>query len=91
MPRKRQEINVSQKTIQELSKERKKIHDSVHQGARRFCCPRCEEIVTQFPALSRLDNKTEICSACGFDEAMENWATGKITDWRSESCKSKLS
>jgi len=31
----------------------------------------------QYPgALSRLDNKTHICSQCGQDEAMYQWATG---------------
>ena len=36
-------------------------------------CPRCGKIVTDYPALSRTDNKTEICSQCGTDEAMANW------------------
>jgi len=29
-------------------------------------------------ALSRLDNKTEICSACGTDEAMEDYMDGFV-------------
>lgn len=36
-------------------------------------CPRCGK---RYPkgkgALSRRDNKTEICSQCGFNEAMED-------------------
>ena len=36
-------------------------------------CPRCSKTVTDYPALSRTDNKTEICSQCGTDEAMTNW------------------
>ncbi len=35
-------------------------------------------------ALSRIDNKTMICSDCGVDEAMENFFEGTITpmsDW----------
>jgi hypothetical protein len=35
-----------------------------------FNCPRCGMIVYEYPALSRLDNKTKICSACGHEEAM---------------------
>jgi len=35
-------------------------------------CPRCGESYTTFPALSRRDNKTDICSACGTSEAMED-------------------
>ena len=52
-------------------------------------CPRCEGFIpnNEWPganpgALSRLDNKTEICSACGTDEAMEDYLDGEIKDWR---------
>ena len=45
-------------------------------------CPRCEKEITTFPALSRRDNKTDICSNCGQTEAMEDYYkerwTGKI-------------
>lgn len=34
-------------------------------------CPRCKELITGYPALSRKDNKTEICSSCGTLEALE--------------------
>lgn len=37
-------------------------------------CPRCGKTVTDYPALSRRDNKTNICSQCGTDEAMLDWA-----------------
>jgi predicted RNA-binding Zn-ribbon protein involved in translation (DUF1610 family) len=43
---------------------------SPHHGATPFTCPRCGHYSQQFPALSRADNKTEICSACGTDEAL---------------------
>lgn len=33
-------------------------------------CPRCGKIYTEYPALSRRDNRTNICSACGVEEAM---------------------
>lgn len=46
-------------------------------------CPRCGEPVPsrenqgQYPgALSRVDNKTHICSQCGQDEALYQLATG---------------
>lgn len=35
-------------------------------------CPRCAKMYTEFPALSRKDNKTYICSACGMAEAFED-------------------
>lgn len=46
-----------EKEISNLEKEKK--------------CPRCGKPMNGFPALSRKDNKTEICSQCGQDEAME--------------------
>lgn len=52
-------------------------------------CPRCKGFIPNndapgaYPgALSRLDNKTEICSDCGTEEALENYYDGTITDWR---------
>ena len=35
-----------------------------------FVCPRCDEASSEIPAMSRRDNKTEICSDCGVQEAM---------------------
>lgn len=52
-------------------------------------CPRCGGFIPNnnnpgaYPgALSRLDNKTEICSECGEQEALENYYDGEIVDWR---------
>jgi hypothetical protein len=43
-------------------------------------CPRCGKIYTQYPALSRRDNKTDICSDCGTLEAFEDCGLiGKYT------------
>lgn len=36
-------------------------------------CPRCGRPLDEFPALSRKDNKTEICSKCGAQEALVNY------------------
>ena len=33
-------------------------------------CPRCLENYNGYPAMSRRDNKTDICSKCGTSEAM---------------------
>jgi hypothetical protein len=33
-------------------------------------CPRCGGPITGFPALSRRDNKTNICNECGVIEAL---------------------
>lgn len=50
-------------------------------------CPRCGGGIPndvyrgRYPgAISRVDNKTEICSECGGDEAMEQFTTGKVRD-----------
>lgn len=55
----------------------------------KHICPRCNggipnnlEIGQYCGALSRLDNKTEICSSCGQDEALEQHFQGFINDWR---------
>ena len=49
-------------------------------------CPRCEHFIPNdetpgaYPgAISRVNNKTEICSKCGTDEAMENYFGNKLT------------
>ena len=36
-------------------------------------CPRCGEDYNKFPAMSRTDNKTEVCPPCGTAEAMEDF------------------
>jgi len=36
-------------------------------------CPRCKKDYDDYPALSRLDNKTNICSKCGTEEALFNF------------------
>ncbi len=35
-------------------------------------CPKCKRPYTGYPALSRRDNKTEICPDCGTREAIED-------------------
>ena len=35
-------------------------------------CPLCKKELGEYPALSRKDNKTEICSNCGMLEALED-------------------
>ena len=36
-------------------------------------CPICGREYTDYPALSRRDNATEICPACGVDEALDDF------------------
>ena len=37
-------------------------------------CPKCGNKIVGYPAISRRDNKTEICSYCGQIEALEDMA-----------------
>lgn len=37
-------------------------------------CPRCKKTYIGYPAISRRDNKTEICSECGTAEALEDFS-----------------
>lgn len=39
----------------------------------RRVCPECGKPLTGYPALSRKDNKTEICSDCGIREALADF------------------
>lgn len=36
-------------------------------------CPICGRKYTDYPALSRRDNTTEICPDCGVDEALDDF------------------
>ena len=36
-------------------------------------CPVCGVKYSEYPAISRKDNKTEICQDCGQDEALIDW------------------
>ena len=36
-------------------------------------CPRCLGNIEGYPAISRTDNKTDICTPCGQTEAMEDF------------------
>ena len=35
-------------------------------------CPICGQVYTNYPAISRKDNKTEICSKCGVIEVLSD-------------------
>ena len=36
-------------------------------------CPICKKEITSWPSISRVDNKTDICSDCGLTESLESW------------------
>ena len=43
-------------------------------------CPKCGQLYKEHPAISREDNKTEICPACGLREAMKAFMGEKGID-----------
>jgi hypothetical protein len=43
-------------------------------------CPRCKHDLGKIPAISRLDNKTNICSQCGQEEAMFDYSISQLND-----------
>jgi hypothetical protein len=42
-------------------------------------CPICKGPLGKYPALSRRDNKTDICSECGVNEALEDYLKYKYS------------
>jgi predicted RNA-binding Zn-ribbon protein involved in translation (DUF1610 family) len=46
-----------------------------------YICPKCGKKTNEYPALSRMDGKTDICPACGQDEAIEALRRAKGTTW----------
>ena len=49
--------------------------DSLHESVTRKIleiqrCPKCKKEFTEYPALFRVDNETEICSECGVKDAL---------------------
>ena len=42
-------------------------------------CPKCGRTYHDHPAISRVDNRTEICPDCGIHEAMEDAGLGPWT------------
>ncbi len=43
-------------------------------------CPRCTHPMSRYPALSRTDDKTSVCSNCGMEEAIEVFEHGTCSD-----------
>lgn len=71
----REALVESQRIVEEKSDEeiRRQLKGS------KFC-PRCGRRYNDYPAISRYDNKTEICPDCGVEEAMINFTGGHLSD-----------
>ncbi len=46
----------------------------------QYICPKCNQKYTQHPAISRVDNKTNICPACGIKEALITLIKNRATN-----------
>jgi predicted RNA-binding Zn-ribbon protein involved in translation (DUF1610 family) len=53
------------------------INRDENNNIKPWVCPKCGKETTDFPAISRVDNKTEICSQCGMVEAFADWGKYK--------------
>jgi hypothetical protein len=42
-------------------------------------CPRCGRVYNGYPAISRDDNSTGVCSVCGHDEALRELAGRRLS------------
>ena len=51
----------------------------MNEGHEEFTCARCGIVTTQFPALSRVDNESKVCSECGTEEAMQDYFKQPLT------------
>jgi RNase P subunit RPR2 len=60
------------KFIAWLEKQIQKLAEQIDQELEKLTCPKCDGPLGEHPALSRRDNKTKICSACGSTEAIED-------------------
>lgn len=57
----------------------KYLVEEEHKPKAKFC-PRCGARMSGYPAISRFDNETEICSDCGNSEAMLNFTGANCND-----------
>jgi len=57
------------------SRYEEELREAENEGARieKHMCPKCGKTYAGFPAISRVDNKTEICSRCGQMEALQQF------------------
>ena len=69
MPQFKEKCNTISKMLAEFT------YIFIHQSksGKTFTCSICGRTVTEYPALSRKDNKTEICPDCGMFEAIEQY------------------
>lgn len=50
-------------------------------------CPVCKKEYTGYPAISRKDNKTEICPNCGVNEALEDYLIAMLKEYANKGKK----
>lgn len=75
-------ISLSRKALRESESytEDKTKTKSSYDNTSKKICPRCGKVYRGYPAVSRYDNETYICSDCGVEEAMVSYTGGKLTN-----------
>lgn len=58
------DYNLAQSLLEDINDSKFKIYN---------VCPICKHEYDGYPSLSRMDNKTTICSECGMKEAIVNY------------------
>ena len=66
-----EQLRTCENTPISIKLEEKERRVSIMSSKGNFKCTRCKRIIKGRPALSRKDNKSKVCSACGFIEAKE--------------------
>ena len=67
----------SKKSILEMTTSEVIEEETTEDKSYRMC-PRCGRPYSDYPAISRYDDKTEICPDCGVEEAMINYTGGTL-------------
>ena len=60
-------------TDNNTTKQQQQVTRTQTGGSSMNTCPRCKSEYSTYPALSRRDNQTDICSDCGTAEALEDY------------------
>jgi DNA-directed RNA polymerase subunit M/transcription elongation factor TFIIS len=74
------DITIKHLKAKGMIKEEPRFDATTSPTRQKWKCPRCRCRVRDFPAISRRDNKTEICDQCGQDEAMFDFKMFQLRD-----------
>lgn len=73
----KEQYKIGVKNLEENKEVKNENEEVPYDNTTEKECPKCHKKYTQFPAISRRDNKTYICPQCGVDEAIEDMLKNK--------------